>query len=417
MRRLSTHDSAKVDMKKLKLAALAAASLAAHCGSLHAQDFKFSGFGTIAAVRSSTDKADFVSIQREAEGAGYTRSVDLGIDTKLGGQVDVSFNKQFSAAVQVMAEKDLDGNFKADLKLGFVKWAPGKGVEVRLGRLPWAAYLVSDYRKIGYSQTWVRPPMEVYYLSGRHLDGGDVTWRTGFGDVALKAQLSYGNSKDKLQAGEITGKQVIGANLTADIDALTLRASHIRLNKFTLKAAQVDQLFMAVRYGVPPNALFPGSPAIPGNPALADEYEVKDKPQGYTSIGASYDSGNWFVMSEAAYIHANGYVTASKGVYITAGMRFGAFTPFASVARYSHSQPPKTSHPMLNGALQAAAANDYDSVSLGLRWDLAKSADLKLQFDRFQNDPGSSGPLVNVQPSFRKGESFNVISASVDFVF
>lgn len=228
---------------------------------------------------------------------------------------------------------------------------------------------------------------------------------------------SPGKGKDKLQSAEIIGKGVIAANITADIDALTLRASHIRLSKFTLKSAQVDQLFQAVRYGVPANALFPGSPALPGNPALADEYEVKDKPQGYTSLGASYDPGNWFVMSEAAYIHANGYVTASKGVYVTGGMRFGSFTPYASIGRYSHSTPPKTSHPMLNGALTSAAANDYGSTSLGVRWDFAKTADVKLQYDRFRNDAGSNGPLVNVQPGFVKGGSFNVISATVDFVF
>jgi len=404
-------------MNNFKLAAVAAATLAGLCGSLHAQEsptFKFSGFGTVGAVRASVDKADFVSTQREAEGSGHTRNIDLSIDTKLGGQIDVSFNKQFSAAVQAMAEKDLDGDFKADIKLGFVKWAPGGGVEVRLGRLPWAAYLVSDYRKIGFSQTWVRPPMEVYYLSGRHLDGGDVTWRTNLGNVALKAQLSYGNSKDKLQSAEIIGKDVIGANLTADIDALTLRVSHIRLSKFTLKSAQVDGLFYLVRNG---GELFPGGPVLPGNPALADEYEVKDKAQGYTSIGASYDPGNWFVMSEAAYIHANGYVTASTGWYVTGGARFGAFTPFASVARYSHGSVPKVAHPALNGALTAAAANDYKSMSLGVRWDFAKTADLKLQFDKFKNDAGSNGPLVNVQPGFVKGGSFNVISASVDFVF
>lgn len=400
-------------MNQLKLAAVAAASLCCLCGSALAQEspaFKFSGFGTVGATRASVDKADFVATQREAEGTGHTRNIDLSLDTKLGGQVDVSFGKQFSAAIQAMAEKDLDGDFKADITLGFVKWAPGNGVEVRLGRLPWAAYLVSDYRKIGFSQTWVRPPMEVYYLSGRRLNGGDVTWRTNVGNVALKTQLSYGSSSDKLQSAEIIGKDVIGANITADIDALTLRASHIRLSKFTLRSAQVDQLFATIRAGV-------AAYGIPPNPALADQYEVKDKAQGYTSLGVSYDPGNWFVMSEAAYIHANGYVTASTGWYVTGGMRFGAFTPYASMARYSHSTPPVTKNPFLDGALTAAAANDYKSLSAGVRWDFAKTADVKLQFDRYSNDAGSAGPLVNVQPGFVKGRNFNVITATVDFVF
>lgn len=407
-------------MRKFKLAAVVAAGLCGLYGNVQAQEgpaFKFSGFGTVGATRANVDTADFVATQHESEGTGHTRSVDFGLDTKLGGQVDFTLGKQFSGAVQGLVEKDLDGDFKAVLSLGFLKWAPGHGVEARLGRLPWSAYLVSDYRKIGFSQTWVRPPMEVYYLSGSTMDGGDVTWRTNAGSVALKAQLAYGKSKEKLQSAEISGKQVIAANITADIDELTLRASHIRLGKFTLKSDQVDQMFQAVRYGVPAGALFPGSPALPGNAALADEYQVKDKPQGYTSLGVSYDPGNWFVMSEAAYIHANGFVTASKGVYVTGGLRVGAFTPFASVARYSHGSVPVTGHPLLDGAMTASSANDYKSTSLGMRWDFHKQADFKLQLDRFNNDAGSIGPLVNVQPGFVPGRSFNVLTATVDFVF
>jgi len=407
-------------MRKFKLAAAVAAGLCGLYGNVQAQEgpaFKFSGFGTVGATRSNVDKADFVSTQHESEGTGHTRNTDFSLDTKLGGQVDLTLNKQFSAALQGLVEKDVDGDFKASLSLAFVKWAPGYGVEARLGRLPWSAYLVSDYRKIGFSQTWVRPPMEVYYLSGSTMDGGDLTWRTTAGSVALKAQLAYGKSKEKLQSAEISGKQVIAVNLTADIDALTLRASHIRLGKFTLKSDQVDQMFQAVRYGLPANALFQGSPALPGNPALADEYQVKDKPQGYTSVGVSYDPGEWFVMSEAAYIHANGFVTASKGIYVTGGLRLGAFTPYASVGRYSHGSVPVTSHPLLDAAMASSAANDYKSTSLGVRWDFHKQADLKLQLDRFSNDSGSTGPLANVQAGFVPGRSFNVLTAAVDFLF
>jgi len=57
------------------------------------------------------------------------------------------------------------------------------------------------------------------------------------------------------------------------------------------------------------------------------------------------------------------------------------------------------------------------TVTLGCRWDFMKNTDLKLQYEHISLDPGSSGLLINLQPGYRTGSSFNVISATVDWVF
>jgi hypothetical protein len=46
-----------------------------------------------------------------------------------------------------------------------------------------------------------------------------------------------------------------------------------------------------------------------------------------------------------------------------------------------------------------------------------RNTDLKLQFDHNRNDAGSTGNLINLQPGFQLGGSFDVFSITVDFVF
>jgi hypothetical protein len=69
----------------------------------------------------------------------------------------------------------------------------------------------------------------------------------------------------------------------------------------------------------------------------------------------------------------------------------------------------------LNGLLSMIAVQDNTSV--GVRWDATGSTAFKLQFDHVRPRDGSSGTLENIQPGYRYGRSFGVISASLDFVF
>jgi len=57
------------------------------------------------------------------------------------------------------------------------------------------------------------------------------------------------------------------------------------------------------------------------------------------------------------------------------------------------------------------------TISAGTRWDFMKNADFKLQFDHTRIGAGSTGALINTQPGYRVGGVFNLITATVDFVF
>ena len=59
--------------------------------------------------------------------------------------------------------------------MAFLKYQATGDLNVRLGRIPAPLFMVSEYRKVGYVNPWIRQPNEVYFqVPFNSLDGGDV---------------------------------------------------------------------------------------------------------------------------------------------------------------------------------------------------------------------------------------------------
>jgi hypothetical protein len=65
----------------------------------------------------------------------------------------------------------------------------------------------------------------------------------------------------------------------------------------------------------------------------------------------------------------------------------------------------------------ANAVHSQQTVSLGIRWDVAGKFTLKGQFDHIRLDRGSLGLLTNRQADFSPGSNLNVVSLAVDYLF
>jgi len=57
------------------------------------------------------------------------------------------------------------------------------------------------------------------------------------------------------------------------------------------------------------------------------------------------------------------------------------------------------------------------TLSVGARWDFAKNAAFKVQYDHVNLDAGSTGTFGNFQPGFQPGGRAGIFSVVVDFVF
>jgi hypothetical protein len=328
------------------------------------------GFGTLGAVHSNEPRADFVFDNLQPHGAGRSRHWSMDTDSRLGVQLTMHATPQLSAVVQVISEYRADGSYTPFVSWANVKYAFTPDLSVRVGRIALASFLASDSRRVGFSNVSARPPSEVYrLLAVKESDGVDATYRWHDGDLNNSTSVTYGRRTVTNVAGaDIHSTRLAGVFDTLDYGALTVHAAY--------QIRDVDNQH-------PPLGRF-------------------------MSAGASYDPGPWFAQAEWA--RAVNYTAASVRVaraawYVSAGMRFGSVAPYATVSEL---------RPLSETGLAPLAQRTYAG---GIRWDVARNVDLKLQWDRIALGDRSFGTLQNVAPGTRAGGRLHVVSLLADVIF
>ncbi len=389
---------------------------AAHAGE---GGWTFGGFGTLGAVHSSEKQADYSANPLTPGTAGASDNWSYSVDSRLGTQL--SYNGgHWSAVLQVIAERNLTHSWKPVVEWANVQYQATPELSLRFGRIALPLFLSGDYRKASYALPWVRTPIELYVaLPISNSDGVDATYRWTAGDVKNSTQVLYGGTRLRLSDTlHASAHHLAGISNTSTVGALTVRATAM---KGDLQMLLAEELWSALRqFG-------------PQGETLARRYEPDRKRATVVSIGASYDPGNWFVMGEVGRINARSFLGDKTAGYVSGGYRLGSVTPYATFSKAVSNTPthvdgldPATLPPAyvpaaqrvnaeLNGLLSMIAVQD--STSVGVRWDASSNTAFKLQFDRVRPHGGSSGTLSNIQPGYRYGHGFGVVSASLDFVF
>jgi opacity protein-like surface antigen len=412
----------------LRAAALAATLLAA--ASAQAADdapppataptWTFSGFGSIGVAHSDYREADYVPSAFSGDGAGATHAWSTSLDSRVGGQLGVTFDKRWSGVLQVVVEQRYDRSWQPKVEWANIKYQATPDLALRAGRIALPIFLAADYRKIGYAYPWVRTPIEFYGgIPITNSDGVDLAYRWQAFGIKHTTQAFYGRTDIHLtDTTSVHARGITGLTHTAEVGALTLRAS-----AFTamLNVDVVRPLFDGFRQF--------GAPGI----AIADKYDVVDKRTTGLALGLNYDPGQWFVMAEAGVMNGHSYLAKTVGKYVSTGYRAGAFTPYVNYSRSDALSP--TTHPGLslaglpppyayaaaqlnaNLATLLQAIPSQTSITAGVRWDFRSDMALKLQYDRVRPRNNSRGSLVNLQPGFVSGHPVNVTSAVLDVVF
>ena len=382
--------------------------------------FSFSGFGTAGEVHSSEDKADFVNSNFQPNGAGYSRAWSPEVESLIGAQISAHFTPELSAVVQAIAEQNYDGTYTPHVEWANIKYQITPDLSVRVGRFELPTFLYSDTRKVGYTYPWVRPPIEVYNLLPiTASDGGGFSYSANLEDFTNTTQGSFVQSNTPLpnNRGTAFARDSINFSNTSEYKSLTVRVSyqHARLT-----IASFDGLLDTFRLFGPQGIV------------IADDYNSDSKPVVTEVIGASYDPGHWFLISEWGHNRSDSILGENTAWYASGGIRAWKFTPYLT---YAHESAAINSDPgiplaglspaqagmaaglnaALNAILQGIPAQS--TVSLGARWDAVKNVDLKVQFDHTRLGADSNGTLINVQRGFQPGGTVNVISATLDFVF
>lgn len=419
------------------------ALLGLHCAGAYSADntvdsgpsmFSLNGFGTLGVVHSSEGDADFVSNFSQPNGAGYTHSWSAGVDSRLGLQLDTRFSEKLSAVVQVVAQHQYDNHYAPEIEWANLKYQVTPDFSVRVGRTVTGFFTVSDSGLVSYTTPWVRPPLEVYgLLPVNHKDGVDASYRLQIGQVNDTLRASYGrNIIDVPGGGETIGRRFFDITETLEYGAVIVRAGYATLH-LDYDVPGLPELFDDfAQFGQAVSAI-PGLQALGARAlTIASQYGVNDIPYRVYTMGATYDSGHWLLMAEWAKNPETKSFAVETAWYVTGGYRVRAFTPYMTMARIT-SKPISASGLStaglpadlasaaagLNGGLSAVLsgfAGSQKTLSAGVRWDFMRNTAFKLQYERVTTGP-AAGLLINVQPGFQPGSSFNVVSATIDFVF
>ena len=374
--------------------------------SVEAATIDVSGFGTAGFAFTNNDKAQFA---RDTQGDGADTSGDLLLDSLAGIQATAHLSETISATVQGMLRHRYDPGLNLDVPLAFVKDQFTKDLAVRVGRVALPAFLVSDFRQVGFANTWVRPPIEVYgLLNLDQVDGVDVLFSRTFGPISTTAEAFYGKSSLSSPTFSASIRRFSGVNVSATMGPLTLRVGGDR-GQVTLNVPGFDTLITTLR-------------TLKFN-SVADKYDPADKTLKFLDAGFSFDWKQWIAQGEVAKFKQAGFLPAATGRYVLVGYRVGVLTPYASYADHKIDSPrtePGIPHagpllPLALGLDSAMAGAEQNTTSLGVRWDFHESLDLKIQLDRVKPEKGTRGLFNNVKPGF---DGPVIVGALVvDFVF
>jgi hypothetical protein len=166
---------------------------------------------------------------------------------------------------------------------------------LRAGEMALPTFLVSDSRNVGYANTWLRPPAEVYsFASFDTFRGADITYQHSVGPytVTLGALAGRVETDDLYLSGFaliVHGRNLRGYNAALDVGPLTLRYSHVK--------ADVDVLI--------------------GNYIAGKLFYT------FSSIGAMFDRNNVVAQAEFIARHAGQTDVDYNAWYTLGGYRLG----------------------------------------------------------------------------------------------
>ena len=345
--------------------------------------FKLGGFGTLGLSHSSQGLGDYVVDTTTPKGAGLSNDWSATNNSRFAAHLNANFSPKVSALLQIDTEYHADGTYRPEVEWLSVKYSFTPNFYMRVGRIALPTFMDSENWDVGYSYTWVTPPVDLYHqLSIPSSDGVDAMYRAEIGDAVNTFKTIYGRNTLDRPNSVTTSKEMWGIFDTLEYGQATYHAGY-------------QQRMSSTEYTLTGTT----GPWIQNSDL---------------SLGANYDPGDWFVMSE--WIQRRS-AFMSSAMYVSAGYRINKFTPYLTHSQNSSGSFIQSSPPP--SAYDLQLANRAQSTdSFGVRWDFMRNFDFKMQYDRVTLSDNSNGYLINVPANvILYGTTFHVISAVVDFVF
>lgn len=353
------------------------------------ENISINGFLTAAGTIGDNDDNPYLHGLVRDDAAFDTR------DSRLGLQISADVNPRMRLTAQLLARGGSD-NWETEADWAFVGYRINDPLEVRAGKVKLSTFLVSDYIEVGYAYPWIRPPVEVYSLNPiTTISGVDLLYRPQVGNWSFLVQPYVGTSNgssvvsaplsdatppppdvNHIPKGtqvDFEAKNMVGLNLSAGTDAFNFRLGYLTTD-------------VASDFG----GGFDGDKAT------------------FASAGFSMDWRNIVAYAEYAERDEDNMAETAfpdqKAWYTTLGYRIGKFMPHLTYAKLEEGK---------DASLLSLA---QESITLGLRYELAPGAALKFEASQVEPETGNYG-LFDAPPSSLNEKDYIFYGVAVDVIF
>lgn len=366
---------------KTKLALLSVASLLAMPA---VADIKINGFANLIGGMTLDDDETVY---------GYDSDFNFEPASVFGLQVRGDVSEKLSATAQLVGRGSDD--YDASFEWAYMTYALSNNSSISAGRVRLPFFKYSASLDVGYSYHWLTPPDSVYGVLINNMDGVRYDYSNYAGDWEYGIQAFAGRG----EADEVEAENLTGISFEATRDWFNIRTIYAQA-KFTSPNEDLDFLTDSI------NSF---SAVVPTVTDFSNNFLVDDDTVGFFELAVNIDKYDWFVGAEYTHISFDEAPIANDDAwYVTAGMRFGKFTPHITyehkesdpddVATYLNDVPStiSTGDAATDGtwsslyqgfaAVAASTLEDTSALTAGLRYDVEPGFAVKGEVTWFEDD-------------------------------
>lgn len=422
----------------LPIATTVAALLAVSPACAQAIDgLRLGGYGTVGFVQDNrNDIAPLRDISQRPDD-NYGRG-SWQRDSRLGIQAEYRINPRLDLVGQAVFRDQVSRDASHAIELAYAGFKPTSQLDVRVGRVGYDAFLMSDTRNVGYAYPWVRPFTEYYgWIPLFSIDGADVAYAFPHGSAQWRLKAQFGHSHTGIPIGDaqLDFKTRNMLSLTASRRSGPWEAK-LGFSSFTshneVSPGGPGGGLATLQQGLDAIAAATSglAPPISGEAAdLRQQLSFRGARVQYLTMGAAYNNGTWLAQAELAKtVATHDLVPHGTMGYAVVGYQRGDWLPFIAISATrpgNNLRKPANDWSLIGQASAQAMAisalnssrMDQTTFTLGTRWDFNSHAALKLQWDHTRISPNGYGLLFKDPALENQSSRMNQLSVMLNFLF
>jgi hypothetical protein len=339
--------------------------------SLTAQaDVRINGFANlIAGMTTSSDESVY----------GYDDKLSFSEESLFAVQVSADINSKMTATAQLVARGSEDYN--PDFEWAYLSYEATDNVSISAGRLRLPLFRYSTSLDVGYSYHWVNAPKSVYDVPFNNLDGLRIDYNNYSGDWEYNFQFAFGTYENETASYYVKGDNTVVVSGELVYNFFKMRAVYGRSSS-TLDVFALEPVFAQLQQVLP-----------------ADLYNdlVQNEDTGeFLGLGLEVDKSDWFLSAEITTVDTkNSYLRKDVAYYVTAGLRYGKYTPSITYEVKNSddafkftdkiSQLPSSLQQSLYG-IQTVLDDDEKAITIGVRYDFDTNVAFKADATKYTDN-------------------------------